>query len=162
LASAICVFGGASAYCISAFSTVETYNFKTDTWMERTEISNDSVMTTAPSLDSAIYVRGGTFQMCPPSVRKTVRVYNPQNDFLTFIKDVNIPSEGRLFQNYPNPFNPVANIQYHLDINSNVTLSVYDILGQKVKDLVNGLQSAGIYKISFNVEVYQALCISIK
>ena len=50
-----------------------------------------------------------------------------------------------LFQNYPNPFNPFTKIVYDLNSNiqSNVKLSVFDVLGNEVVTLVNEKQSAG-------------------
>ncbi len=52
-----------------------------------------------------------------------------------------------LAQNYPNPFNPYTTIEYTVPHNSYVSLAVYDILGRKVKDLVNEVKSAGKYEI---------------
>ncbi len=47
------------------------------------------------------------------------------------------------FRNYPNPFNSNMNIQYNLEKNSRVVLKIYNILGQEVKTLVNGMQIKG-------------------
>jgi polyhydroxybutyrate depolymerase len=55
----------------------------------------------------------------------------------------------QLNQNYPNPFNPSTNIRYSLPKTDEVQLSVYNILGQEVKRLVNGEQSAGWHTVSF-------------
>lgn len=57
-----------------------------------------------------------------------------------------------LSQNYPNPFNPSTNIQYRLQNPGFVNLSVYDILGNKVATLVNGTQSSGEHRVTFNAE----------
>ncbi len=58
--------------------------------------------------------------------------------------------EFQLFQNYPNPFNPSTNIRFELKEDSHVTLSVYNIIGQKIAELVNSQLSAGIHNIMFN------------
>jgi hypothetical protein len=64
-----------------------------------------------------------------------------------------IPTEYTLSQNYPNPFNPTTKIQYSLPEISNVKLSVYNIMGQEVMQLVNeNNQSAGKYIVDFNAQ----------
>ncbi|NLT52770.1 MAG: T9SS type A sorting domain-containing protein [Ignavibacteria bacterium] len=55
-----------------------------------------------------------------------------------------------LFQNYPNPFNPQTTIKFALLKQSEVILSVYNILGEKVYDLINNKLEAGIHNIEFN------------
>lgn len=61
-----------------------------------------------------------------------------------------IPNEFTLYQNYPNPFNPVTQIRYKVPEASDVTLRVYDVIGQHVSTLVNEQQSAGNYEVSFD------------
>ena len=61
-----------------------------------------------------------------------------------------LPTEFVLNQNYPNPFNPSTIISFQLPASSNVTLKVYDILGNEVATLVNEYKNAGTYEIDFN------------
>ncbi len=61
-----------------------------------------------------------------------------------------LPYEFSLDQNYPNPFNPSTRITYSLNNEVQVNLSVYDMLGRKVAELVNEKQSAGSYNIQFD------------
>jgi uncharacterized repeat protein (TIGR03803 family) len=56
----------------------------------------------------------------------------------------------RLEQNYPNPFNPNTVISYQLSVNSNVKLSIFNVLGQKIKTLVNSFQNAGEHSLVWN------------
>ena len=65
---------------------------------------------------------------------------------LTSVSEIDLPvlpSEYELSQNYPNPFNPRTRIDFALPTASFVTLDVFNILGQRVKTLVNGQLSAG-------------------
>jgi len=55
-------------------------------------------------------------------------------------------------QNYPNPFNPSTKITYSLNNFGKVNLSVYNLLGQKVAELVNTEQAAGDYTVNFNAD----------
>ena len=61
-----------------------------------------------------------------------------------------IPAEFDLQQNYPNPFNPSTQIQYSLAENGVVNLSIFNMLGQKVAELVNSTQEAGNYRVTWN------------
>ena len=62
------------------------------------------------------------------------------------------PRHFELKQNHPNPFSSSTMISYSLSGTSSVELSIYDVLGNKVKVLVNETQAAGNYKIPFNAE----------
>jgi peptidoglycan/xylan/chitin deacetylase (PgdA/CDA1 family) len=55
-----------------------------------------------------------------------------------------------LSQNYPNPFNPTTRIRYTLPFDSNVMITVYNALGQSVKQLANEMQHSGIHELTFN------------
>ena len=61
-----------------------------------------------------------------------------------------IPSEFVLEQNYPNPFNPTTVIDFALPKATNVTLSIYNVIGEKVTELVNGKMAAGHHTVNFN------------
>ncbi len=61
-----------------------------------------------------------------------------------------IPKTFRIHQNYPNPFNPVTNIKYELPNTGNITLKIYNLLGQEVKTLVNKIQASGFYKLQWD------------
>ena len=60
-----------------------------------------------------------------------------------------VPKDINLLQNYPNPFNPVTEIKFTLPEAAKVTLRVYNIIGQEVANLVNGIEEAGFHSIKF-------------
>ncbi len=61
-----------------------------------------------------------------------------------------IPEVVRLDQNYPNPFNPVTVIRFQIPKDGDVTLEVYDMLGQRVVILANGRMSAGEHEVTWD------------
>jgi hypothetical protein len=62
----------------------------------------------------------------------------------------NTPSEFKLAQNYPNPFNPSTRIDFVLPKNTHVKLSVYNMLGQRMKTLIDQTLSAGAHQATWN------------
>jgi hypothetical protein len=58
-----------------------------------------------------------------------------------------IPTEYALHQNYPNPFNPTTTIKYDLKQTSEVSLKIYNLLGQEVRTLVNASEEAGFKNV---------------
>ncbi|MBO6792298.1 MAG: S8 family serine peptidase [Balneolaceae bacterium] len=61
-----------------------------------------------------------------------------------------VPTEFAIEQNYPNPFNPSTNINYSLPEASKVSIVVYDMLGQRVAEIVNSEKSAGYHTVTFD------------
>ena len=70
---------------------------------------------------------------------------------LTDVKENEIiPTTFSLSQNYPNPFNPSTTIKYDIPQTANVTLKVYDVLGNEITTLINENQTPGSYSVKFN------------
>jgi hypothetical protein len=64
--------------------------------------------------------------------------------------DFAAPSESMLFPNYPNPFNPSTMLTYSLATKGQVTLSIYNLLGQKIRSLMDEVKGAGVYSLSWS------------
>jgi hypothetical protein len=62
----------------------------------------------------------------------------------------NIPKAFNLSQNYPNPFNPSTSISYQLPSDAFVTLKIFNVLGNEIRTLENGLTPAGSHQVQFN------------
>jgi len=83
----------------------------------------------------------------------TIMLNNGSGGFTTDVDEDNnvlLSNRFNLSNNYPNPFNPSTIIQYSLSTRSHVSITVFNILGQKIKTLVDGTRSVGEYKISWN------------
>jgi phosphodiesterase/alkaline phosphatase D-like protein len=70
----------------------------------------------------------------------------------TFVDENGSPDNFSLYQNYPNPFNPRTKITFSVPVASDVRLSVLNLLGQEVTQLVNEHLGAGTYRIEFSGE----------
>ena len=68
----------------------------------------------------------------------------------------NLPLDYAMYQNYPNPFNPSTQIRFSIPESEMVNLSVYNMLGEKVTELVNETLAAGEYNISFNAKGFSS------
>jgi len=78
-----------------------------------------------------------------------------ETDYHTSIdsdREVSIPASYKLSQNYPNPFNPMTTIDYSVVTRSQVTISIYSILGREINTILNEEKSAGNYSIQWNGE----------
>ncbi|MBL8008861.1 MAG: T9SS type A sorting domain-containing protein [Ignavibacteria bacterium] len=99
-----------------------------------------------------------------------VRMYNTDNPSL-YVQDtfkvqignvgINTISEMAdsysLSQNYPNPFNPVTNINFSLSVTGNISLLVFDVLGNKLENLIdNQRMSSGSYNVTFDGSRYSS------
>ena len=67
-------------------------------------------------------------------------------------KDIlnNIPDEFSLSQNYPNPFNPLTKLDYTLPKRSRVVVSIYNVLGKEIVNLINDEQEYGYHSVSWS------------
>ena len=92
---------------------------------------------------------------CP--LNFTWKIYNEDGSVLTEgNSDIHlethraVPRSFCLYQNYPNPFNPSTIINYQLPVTSYVDLSIYNLLGQKVIELIDEKQYGGYYQVEWD------------
>ena len=65
-------------------------------------------------------------------------------------REGNVPNAFLLSQNYPNPFNPTTEIRYEIPLAAQVSLRLYNELGQQVEELVNSMQGPGRYNVTLD------------
>ncbi len=68
--------------------------------------------------------------------------------------NASLPNKVALLQNYPNPFNPSTKISYQLPKATEVAISIYNIVGQRVVELFDGRRDAGYHEIIWNASEY--------
>ena len=92
-------------------------------------------------------------QLCPPypeCIEEFVGNQDTSNcSSVSIIEDV-ILFTYALYKAYPNPFNPVTTLRYDLPEDANVNITIYDMMGRKVKTLINELQSSGYKSVQWN------------
>ncbi|MBL7059765.1 MAG: carboxypeptidase regulatory-like domain-containing protein [Candidatus Marinimicrobia bacterium] len=76
--------------------------------------------------------------------------FNGDNTQFFLNKTIGVPTEFALRQNYPNPFNPITTIMYDVPKESHVTLTVCDLMGRVVRELVSSKKPAGTHHIIWN------------
>lgn len=88
--------------------------------------------------------------------------YAPQNkDYSSGTTGVHsvasaLPSAFSLGQNYPNPFNPATTIRYQVPASGAVTVKVYSMIGQEIATLVDDVQTAGEYAVTFDASAFSS------
>ena len=66
--------------------------------------------------------------------------------------DFNSPNDFKLNQNYPNPFNPSTTISFSLPVSGNVSLKIFNALGEEITSLVESFLESGVHTFNFNAE----------
>ena len=109
-------------------------------YMDIIEDISENNVTTA-SLEWTVYVTDSIDTIEADNAPFTIEI-DGTNALRTYLEGL-LPDEFALHQNYPNPFNPITTLRYDLPENSYVNVTVYDMLGRKVKTLINQTQDAG-------------------
>jgi hypothetical protein len=92
-----------------------------------------------------------TVTIVPRSEKTRHRLLIGSETYLEEEKRAVQPSEVKLLPNYPNPFTEQTTIEYALPKDTEVRLSVYDVLGRRIATLVQGLRKAGFHRMKWEV-----------
>ena len=113
-------------------------------YMDNNPIAGENNVTFTPNESGDYFVEVFFVNGCPT-------ISEPYTfEFLTTSKSKLIPNQFFLHQNYPNPFNPMTSISYDLAQNGMVNLSIFDMNGKIIKNLVNEFQNAGNHLLIWN------------
>jgi hypothetical protein len=99
-----------------------------------------------------VYVTGGSWN----GIVYYIATLKYSNFVSVNISTYQCPVQYQLYQNYPNPFNPTTTIEYELQNKSYAVLTIYDILGKKIEDLVNAVMEPGRYNVKFDASKYSS------
>lgn len=117
---------------------LSSYNFK----VEKSEVSNKTPVSVNTSLnEQKVKATNARFVLTISALQST-GVENEKEE----------PYGIQLYQNYPNPFNPTTNIGYEISSTQEISLTVHNVMGQKVATLVQGTQRAGQHQATWNAE----------
>ncbi len=96
----------------------------------------------------------GTWRAGQPNPGDVNQVSNPgdinSRPNMTDVKSNSLVSTYKLYSNYPNPFNPSTTIMYEIPKNEMVTITIFNVLGQPVRTLVNDYMTAGRHSDVWN------------
>ena len=114
----------------------------------KTSVEESGVFTGQPDSTYSFYTIArdfaGNFEQKTASAEATTTIH-----LATGIDELNqdVPERFALFQNYPNPFNPSTTIRYDVPVTAHVSISIYNVLGQRVAELVNREHQPGHHMV---------------
>ena len=89
--------------------------------------------------------------MANPEIQPMLTAIGFVPDSVTSVNDeIPVVSEFKLIGNYPNPFNPLTTIVFNLPVSENVSIEIFNHLGEKIKELSEGQFSPGENKVVWN------------
>ena len=133
----------AAVVTVSGALTFDASNWETPQTVTVTPVDDNDADDETATITHAVSGYGNLTS--GPQIAVTVN-----DDDIVTAKEEEIPTRFALKQNYPNPFNPLTTVEFSLDKAQRVLLAVYDLLGQQVRVLTDGVRPAGRYRIPFD------------
>jgi hypothetical protein len=101
--------------------------------------------------DNVYEVIANHYLFFSPNVSAYYSVFHKRNK-ISSVDDnnINIPNKFNLYNNYPNPFNPETKIRFIMPSEAKVSINIYNILGEEIKELINETRISGEYEITWD------------
>ncbi|MFZ1288954.1 MAG: CotH kinase family protein [Melioribacteraceae bacterium] len=113
-------------------------------WVTNPDGTGSTLELKNPNLDNGYFTNWGS------STGNGTPGKENSNFVVTSVDEIKeLPSKFELYQNYPNPFNPSTKIRFSLPQRSEVSLEIFNVIGEKVDELLNSTLNAGIHEIDF-------------
>jgi len=130
-------------------SLVWSFETSNDTVVADYDSESNTVSISAPGFKGDVEIYGTVTDDSMATDTDTIVVHV---ELVTGIEDLysNLPTKYELQQNFPNPFNPTTKIRFGLPQAANLTLEVYNIVGQKVATVFEGHKAAGYHVVEFD------------
>ena len=149
----IAVQNGASVILQWLSAEDEDFNYHNVYKENLDTIDSAAVFTTVDSFFVDLDIPTGSWQYYVTAVDSSGNESDPSETVSVILSsdlEPLIPAEFALHQNYPNPFNPTTQIRYDLPEDTFVRITIFDIMGRKVRSLINSTQEAGYRYINWD------------
>ena len=142
-------FRGSFGYAIGGGGNIIKSTDAGASWIVQPTVTDNGLSALYFNTDNFIYAGGllGTMIKTFPSELMLTPVISNNNS---------TPESYSLYQNYPNPFNPTTNIKFAITKAGMVNMTVYDVNGRKVEELVNSSYNTGTYEVNWNASKYSS------
>jgi len=149
--------GYSQEYCYSLNDSNEWFNSNYDTILIQANQYHTTNIEPLVESDSMTWLTLNVWPINHDYNKKSIsyKVYRVDYDLEDDVKL--IPKKYLFYQNYPNPFNPITTLGYELASDSFVKITVYDVFGNVVKNLINADQSSGYKSVQWNATNNQGM-----